>query len=85
MRASMLENRGELVARGSLDRVIRVTAAFGMALATMDIREHADRHHVALAALFDRLRRRPPAPTPSCPGPTGPSCCSDELQSAAAR
>ncbi len=55
MRASMLENRGDLVARGSLDRVIRVAAAFGMALATMDIREHADRHHVALAALFDRL------------------------------
>ncbi len=55
MRASMLENRGDLVARGSLDRVIRVAAAFGMALATMDIREHADRHHIALAALFDRL------------------------------
>ncbi|HUR23415.1 MAG TPA: phosphoenolpyruvate carboxylase [Acidimicrobiales bacterium] len=55
MRASMLENCGELVARGSIDRVIRVTAAFGMALATMDIREHAERHHVALAALYDRL------------------------------
>ncbi len=55
MRASMMENRGDLVARGSLDRVIRVVAAFGMALATMDIREHADRHHVALAALFDRV------------------------------
>jgi len=56
MRASLVENCGELVARGSLDRVIRVTAAFGMALATMDIREHADRHHVALGALFERLR-----------------------------
>jgi len=55
MRTSMLENRGDLVARGSLDRVIRVAAAFGMALATMDIREHADRHHIALGALFDRL------------------------------
>jgi len=55
MRESMLENRGDLVARGSLDRVIRVAATFGMALATMDIREHADRHHIALAALFERL------------------------------
>jgi len=55
MRTSLLENGGDLVARGSLDRVIRVAAAFGMALATMDIREHTDRHHVALAALFDRL------------------------------
>ncbi len=56
MRSSLVENRGELVARGSLDRVIRVATAFGMAMATMDIREHADRHHAALAALFDRLR-----------------------------
>jgi len=55
MRTSMLENRGDLVARGSIDRVIRATAAFGMALATMDIREHAERHHIALAALYDRL------------------------------
>ena len=61
MRDSMLENRGELVARGSIDRVIRTASAFGMALATMDIREHAERHHAALATLFDRL-----------PGVTGP-------------
>jgi len=55
MRLSLVENRGDLVARGSLDRVIRAAAAMGMSLATMDIREHADRHHRALAALFDRL------------------------------
>ncbi len=55
MRVSLLENRGDLVATGSLDRVIRTTAAMGMSLATMDIREHADRHHGALAVLFDRL------------------------------
>ena len=55
MRASMLENGGDLVARGTIDRVIRAAAAFGMALATMDIREHAERHHIALAALYDRL------------------------------
>jgi len=55
MRASLLENRGDRVARGTLDRIIRVTAAFGMSLATMDIREHAERHHDALGALFDRV------------------------------
>ncbi|MGI9034090.1 MAG: phosphoenolpyruvate carboxylase [Acidimicrobiales bacterium] len=55
MRASLLDNRGELVATGSVDRVLRVVAASGMSLATMDIREHAERHHTALAALFDRL------------------------------
>ena len=56
MRTSLLENQGDLVARGSVDRVMRIAATFGMALATMDIREHADRHHRALAVLFDRLQ-----------------------------
>jgi phosphoenolpyruvate carboxylase len=55
MRTSLLENRGGLVARHSLDKVIRVAAAFGMSLATMDVREHAERHHLALAVLFDRI------------------------------
>jgi phosphoenolpyruvate carboxylase len=55
MRTSLLDNEGQLVARGTLDRVLRLVAAFGMSLATMDIREHADRHHVALAAMFERL------------------------------
>ncbi|MDQ4067936.1 MAG: phosphoenolpyruvate carboxylase, partial [Actinomycetota bacterium] len=55
MRDSLLEHRGDLVARGSVDRVIRVAAAFGMSLATMDIRDHAERHHMALAALLDRV------------------------------
>jgi phosphoenolpyruvate carboxylase len=55
MRRSLLENRGELIARGPLDRVIRVAAASRFGLATMDIREHARRHHTALAALVDRL------------------------------
>lgn len=54
MRSSLLANRGEVVA-GLLDRVLRVAAAFGLSLATMDIREHAQRHHEDLAVLFDRL------------------------------
>ncbi len=55
MRSSLLEHRGELLARGPLDRVLRVAAAFGLSLATMDIREHAEQHHHTLAPLFDRL------------------------------
>ena len=55
MQASLRKNKGEVIARGGIDRVIRLTAAFGLTLATMDIREHADRHHEALAALFDAL------------------------------
>ncbi len=57
MRTSLVENRGELVARGALDRVIRLAAAFGLPLATMDVREHAERQHRALAVMFDRLGR----------------------------
>ena len=59
MRASLLENRGELLARGTLSRVLRVASTFGLGLATMDIREHADQHHVVLAALYERLGELP--------------------------
>ena len=55
MHRSLSANRGELVADGPLRRAIRVAAAIGMSLATLDIREHAERHHAALGALYDRL------------------------------
>ena len=55
VRADLLAGRGELAARGVLDRAIRVVAAIGLPLATLDIREHADKYHHALGQLVDRL------------------------------
>ena len=54
--ASSLEaNHGGLLARGRLARVRRTVALIGFRLATLDIREHAERHHASLAALFEPL------------------------------
>jgi phosphoenolpyruvate carboxylase len=55
MRDSLHGHKGRLVADASLTRIIRSVATFGLHLATMDVREHADAHHVVLAQLFDRL------------------------------
>ncbi len=55
LRDSLMAHRGELIARGQLERAIRTLAAFGLEMATLDIREHAAAHHAVVAQLFDRL------------------------------
>ena len=52
MAASLEANHGALLARGRLARVRRTVALIGFRLATLDIREHAERHHQSLAELF---------------------------------
>jgi phosphoenolpyruvate carboxylase len=55
LRESLLENAGELIANGVVLRLMRNAATFGFHLATMDVREHAARHHEALGQLYERL------------------------------
>lgn len=55
IRDSLARNQGSALAAGAVTRLIRVAAAFGFHLAVMDIREHAEKHHAAVADLYSRV------------------------------
>jgi phosphoenolpyruvate carboxylase len=52
---SVLEHQGAVVAGGELERLVRTVAATGLTLATLDVREHSDKHHHAVGQLLDRV------------------------------
>jgi phosphoenolpyruvate carboxylase len=52
---SLAANRGGAVADGLVRRTAALVATFGFKVATLDVREHSERHHAALAEMFDRL------------------------------
>ncbi len=61
VRDALLAHRGAFAARGAFDAAIRQISAITMQLATLDIREHADKHHAAVAQLFARVDLAYPA------------------------
>ena len=55
VRDAMVAEGDRLTGNGAILRLLRTATAFGMSLATMDVREHSGKHHDALADLYARL------------------------------
>lgn len=55
IRSDLLTHGGTLIAHSVLDRAMRVVAAIGLPLATLDIREHAAKYHEAVGQLLQRI------------------------------
>lgn len=55
MYQSLLQNKGELIAHGLLERTIRTISAFGINHATMDVREHSGAHEKVITRLFPQF------------------------------
>ena len=64
MDRSLRGHLGGRIADGALARALRTARALGLHLAELDIREHAGKHHAALAAVYEALGELT-SPTPS--------------------
>ena len=54
IRESLETHRGQLLAEGALARLIRRVRVFGFHVAELDLRQHAHRHHDAVAEILER-------------------------------
>ena len=61
MHDSLTANRGDLAAAGVTARLLRLVSACRFNLATLDVREHADKHHAVVGELFERIGQAYPA------------------------
>ncbi len=52
---SLRAHLGSRIAAGTLARALRTARALGLHLAELDVREHSQRHHDALGAVYDAL------------------------------
>ncbi len=59
VREELLAGPGQLAAHGVLDRAIRLVAAIGLPLATLDVREHSGKYQHAVGQLMDRAGAAP--------------------------
>jgi len=55
MAESLNQAKGQLIAAGSVARVRRAVVTFGFQMATLDVREHAQKHRTAVEELFDAV------------------------------
>jgi phosphoenolpyruvate carboxylase len=55
VREALRRHRGSRAADGSVATLQHVLAGIGLSLATLDVREHSEKHHELLARMFDRL------------------------------
>ena len=53
IRRALLEHRGALAVQGTLDSTLRQISAITLTMASLDIREHAEKHHHAVGQLFN--------------------------------
>ena len=54
---SLRQNKGNRLAEGRFARLVQQARIFGFHLASMDIRQHSDRHREAVAELLHRYNR----------------------------